>query len=137
MKYVTTFFVFMGIWIVASLFNGLLSGICLTVFDNAEYGNETMGLSLLFSFIFSIPFVGLVWLVTTIAQVSGKEGSALFQLVLGTTIICAVAGALFFIGVFSRDFSDGRYAVGASIIIAAVGAVMLFRSPIKGSQNNV
>jgi hypothetical protein len=134
MKYTTTFFVFMGIWFAASLFNGLLSGICLSVLDNKEYGNATLGLSMVFSFIFSIPFVGLVWLVTTIAQVSGKKGAALFQLVLGTTFFCAVTGAVLFIGIFTRDFGDGRFAVGASIIIAAVSAVLLFRSPIKGKE---
>jgi cation transport ATPase len=136
MKHVTTFFVFMGIWFTASLFNGLLSGICLSVLDNKEYGNETLRLSVICSFIFSIPFVGVVWLVTTIAQVSGKKGAALFQLVLRTTFFCAVAGALFFIGIFSRDFGNGRFAVGASIIIAAVSAVLLFRLSIKGKEES-
>lgn len=131
MKYVRTFFVFMGIWFAASLINGLLSGICLSVFDNKEYGNGTLGLSLIFSFVFSIPFVGVVWLVTAIAQLSGKNGDSLFQMVLGTAFICALAGALFFISAFDRDFSSGRYAVAAAIIISAVSAVLLFRSPLK------
>ncbi len=131
MKYISTTVVFLGIWFIASLLNGLLNGACLTMFDDKTYGNETLGLSMLFSFIFSIPFVGAVWLVTTIAQLAGKSGVALFQLVLGTALFCAIAGAIFFISAFGSDFGNGKYAAGLAIIISAVSAVMIFRSPLK------
>lgn len=133
MKHLSTFFIFMGIWFAASLLNGLLSGIYLGVFDNSQYGNGTLGLSVFFSFVFSIPFVGAVWMVTTIAHLAGKKGYALFQVALGATVICAFAGALFFISAFNRDFNNSRYAVAAAILISAVSAVLLFRSPLKAA----
>lgn len=133
MKYVTAFFIFIGIWLVASFLNGLLSGICLSLLDNSKYGTETFSLSMIFSFVFSVPLVGLVWLVNTIAQISGKTGAALFQLVLRTAIFCSLAGAIFFINAFSRSFNESRYAAGAGIVIAAVSAVLLFRPAIKGT----
>lgn len=137
MKYVTTLLVFFGIWIVASFINGVLSGICLSIMASEEFGKETFGFSLLFSFLFSIPFVGFVWFVTTVAQLAGSKGFVLFKTAVLTAGCCAVAGAVFFINAFSKDFKEASYAVGVSIIIAAITAVTIFRKQIKGHEATV
>jgi hypothetical protein len=137
MKYITTLFVFLGIWVLASFINGVLSGTCLTLYDGDKFGNETFNLSMIFSFIFSIPFAGIVWLVTAAAQFSGKTGFALFKTVVIAAFICALIGAILFIAVFGRQFKEASYAVGGCIIFSAITAVTIFRNQLKGNDEAV
>jgi hypothetical protein len=132
MKFITVLFVFFGIWLVASFTNGVLSGICLFIINNDDFGNEVIGLAILFSFVFSLPLVGIVWLVTTVAQITGTKGFALFKTAAITTSICAIAGAVFFAAAFSHDFKEAAYAVGACIIFSAILSVTIFRKQLKG-----
>jgi hypothetical protein len=133
MKHIKTFFAFIGIWFVASVLNGLLSGICITINSPNFYtaGAGTVVLALLFSFICSAPLVGMVWLITTIAQCNGRKGQALFQLILGTALVGAITGAVFFITTFGKEFKEVRYIVALCIIASALGAVLLFRNQLK------
>ena len=134
-KYIATIFTFFGVWFVASLLNGLLSGICIMLFNEEMGGGaETLPLSLLFSFLFSIPLVGIVWLVTTIAQVCGRKGHSLFQTILGATLICAFAGAIFFILTLGNEFNEAKYAVGFCVIFSALTAVLFFRNQFKTDE---
>ena len=131
MKYITTLFVFFGIWLLASFLNGIISGICLSFMSNEEYGRETFGFSMLFSFLFSIPLVSIVWVVTTVAQLAGSRGFVLFKIVVLTAVCSALSGAVFFINAFNKDFKEASYAVGASIVFSAVTAVTIFRNQFK------
>lgn len=131
MKYVRIFVVFIGVWFIASVLNGVISGICLSTAEPGAYGNETFGLSMIFSFIFSIPLVSVVWFVTFIAQLAGVGGFPLFRVVVIASIICAAGGTIFFIAAFEREFKEASYAAGAGIVVSAVTAVTIFRHTIK------
>ena len=124
-----TIVTFIGVWFVASLVNGILSGICISVGDSGMFANPagTIFLACICSFLFSIPLVGIVWLTAVIAQSSGKSGHALFQVVLLTAFIAGIAGALFFNSALGSEFKGAGYITGLCIIISATGAVLAFR----------
>jgi hypothetical protein len=136
MKYINIFFAFAGVWFVASVINGLLSGISLLLAGSI---NEPglIWLCIIFSFIFSTPLVAGVWLIATIAYAAGKTGFALFKITVIATLVFAIIGAIFFIAVFKNEFKSGSYAVGASVIFAALTAVTVFHKQIKGHETTV
>lgn len=134
-KYVTTTVIFIGIWFTASLLNGLLSGISILLLEkNWMEGNAgSIGLSFIFSFVFSVPLVGLVWFISLLAQASDKRGNELLQFVLGTALFCAAAGGLFFIYAFAAEFKNARFFIALSIMVSALSSVLLFRKQIKNN----
>ena len=132
-KYIKTTIVFIGIWFTAALLNGLLSGITITVIENSSL-KAYMGnifLSVIFSFVFSMPLVGLVWFVTIINQFLEKKGHELLQVVLGTALMCALIGAILFINTLGTEFRNARYIVGLCICISAMTSILIFRKQIK------
>jgi hypothetical protein len=135
-KYIKTFFTFIGVWFVASLLNGILSGICIMIFENDEFNGSAgvVVLACVFSFICSVPLIGMVWLSTTIAMANGKNGYALFQIILATAFFCALFGVVFFINTFGTEFKQSRYAAGLCIIISAIAGVLSFRNQLKTNE---
>ncbi len=135
-KYIKFTFIFLGIWAIASLVNGLLSGIAIAVLDNnsLSYPVGTLALAVVFSFAFSAPMVGLVWFIGIMAQLAEKKGDALLQFILGTSFVCAIAGALLFIYAFRDEFPNARYVTGLCIIVSALMAVLFFRKQIKAIE---
>jgi len=132
-KGIKTFVTFIGVWFVASLLNGALSGACLSIFGSEKFINSPglILLSCVASFIFSVPLVGVVWLITVIAQSTGKSGHSLFQVVLAAALFCGLAGALVFIITLGNEFKEARFAAGACIIISAMSGVLAFRKQLK------
>ena len=135
-KYLKTTLIFTGIWFAASLLNGVLSGISILVLDSGDMNNGagSFGLSVIFSFVFSVPMVGLVWFITLIGQAADKKGNELLQLALGTALFCSVGGALVFIYTIGTEFKDARFVVGFCIIVSALASVLLFRKQIKTNE---
>ncbi|MGF2413673.1 hypothetical protein [Ferruginibacter sp.] len=133
-KYIKTILIFIAVWFAASFLNGLISGIAITILDSKHLGADGMSLSFILSFILSIPFVGLVWLVTIIAQAHGSKGHAFFQTILTTTFICAILAAVFFVNTIGNDFTNAKFIVGLGIIISAVSAVLFFRNQFKADE---
>lgn len=134
-KYLKTTGIFFGVWFIASLLNGLLSGISIALLDSSSV-NDAMGnlfTSFVCSFVLSVPLVGLVWFVTIVAQVAEKKGDSLFQLVLRTALFCSIGGALVFIYAFKMQFTNARYVAGLAIIISALVSVLFFRKQIKSN----
>lgn len=132
-KYIKTTIVFIAIWFTAALLNGLLSGITIAAIENSSM-KAYMGnifLSVIFSFVFSAPLVGLVWFVTIITQFQEKKGHELLQLVLGTALICSLIGAILFINTLGTELKDARYLVGLCICISAMASILIFRKQIK------
>jgi ABC-type methionine transport system permease subunit len=130
------FFIFIGVWFIASLLNGLLSGICIAVFEKDTF-NTAAGmilLSCIFSFVFSMPLVILVWLITTIARAYGRKGHSLFQIILNAAFFCALTGAILFINTLGNEFKEARFATGFCIIISALGAILFFRNQLKTNE---
>jgi hypothetical protein len=135
-KYFKTTLIFTGIWFAASLLNGVLCGISIFVFDNGGMNNGagSFGLSVIFSFVFSVPMVGLVWFITLVGQAADKKGNDLLQLALGTAMFCSVGGALIFIYTIGTEFKDARYVLCFCIIFSALASVLLFRKQIKTNE---
>lgn len=135
-KYLKTTGTFIGVWFIASMLNGLLSGVSLAVLHShsVNEGMSNLALSFVLSFVCSAPLVGIVWFVTIMAQLADKKGDELFQFVLGTALLCAVAGALIFIFTLGTEFMNARYVAGLCIIISALAAVLFFRKQIKTNE---
>lgn len=134
-KYLKTTGIFFGVWFIASLLNGLLCGTSIAVLEkDFSTGNlQAFVYSIFFSFVFSAPIVGLVWFIAVVAQLADKKGDALFQLILGTALLCAVTGALIFMLTLGTEFKNARYIAGLCIIISALTAVLFFRKQIKAN----
>lgn len=135
-KYLKTTGIFFGVWFIASVFNGLLSGISLATLDSTSM-NDAMGilvLSMFFSFVFSGPMVGFVWFVAIMAQLAEKRGDELFQFVLRSTLFCAITGAVIFIYTLGAEFKNARYVAGFCIIFSALASVLMFRNKIKTNE---
>ena len=132
-KVVNTILIFIGVWFVAAVINGVLCGISISIFDSGSFTDSAGKVMLSFtcSFLFSIPLVGLVWLVTVIAQAIGKNGHDLFQVVLTAAFIGGLTGALFFVTALGDEFKEARFAAGLCIIISAVSSVLVFRKQLK------
>lgn len=131
-KYIKIIGVFIGVWFVAAIINGMLSGLSIALLEAGSNANPgTVALSVIFSFVFSVPVVGFVWVVTVIAQSADKTGNELFQLVLRTAFFTACVAAIVFINTLGREFLEARYAVGCSIVVSALAAILLFRNQIK------
>jgi len=135
-KYLKTTLIFAGIWFTASLLNGVLSGISILVLDSGGMNNGagTLGLSVIFSFVFSVPMVGLVWFIALMGQVTDKKGNDLLQFVLRTALFCSAAGALLFMFTIGTEFKNARVVVGLCIIVSALTSVLLFRKQIKTNE---
>lgn len=122
----------MGVWCTSAIINGLLSGISIVLLETGSNANPALaGLSVIFSFVFSVPAVGFVWFVTVIAQALDRKGSELFQLVLRTAFFTACLAAVFFINTMGTEFLKARYAVACSIVVSALAAILLFRNQLK------
>lgn len=132
-KYLNLTVTFIGVWFVASLLNGILSGVCILIFEgnafNASAG--TVVLACIFSFACSIPLVALVWLVTVVAMACGKYGHDLFQIILTAALSCALIGAIFFLLTFGNEFTGAKYWIALCIIITAMSGVLVFRQKLK------
>jgi len=134
-KYIKTTLIFAGIWFIAALINGLLSGLSIIFLDAAENANPgTLALSVIFSFVFSAPVVGLVWFITLMRQIADKKGDALFQFALSTAFICAFVAALIYTYTIGKEFMKARYVVACCIVISALAAVLMFRKQIKTNE---
>lgn len=134
-KYIKTTLIFAGVWFIAAVINGLSSGISIILLDKAANANPgTLALSVIFSFVFSAPVVGLVWFITLIGQVAGKKGDDLFQFALSTSFICAFVAALIFINTIGKEFMKARYVAALCIIVSALTAVLMFRKQIKTNE---
>ena len=135
-KQLKTCIIFLGIWVIASLLNGLLSGACIIIISSKMFteGVSVIGLALICSFLFSAPLVGVVWLVAFIAISSGRRGDTLFQTILAAALILGVIGAVFSILILKNEFNGAGYAVGACITASALAAPLFFRKAIKSND---
>jgi hypothetical protein len=132
-KYFRLTFIFIGVWFVASFINGILSSLLLRVFAKAEV--EEMELCILFSFIFSIPFIGLAWFIGIIACVNKTNGERLYEIILMTSFFIGFWGALFFAILLGFRFEIHSVLISLSIIVSAVSSILIFRKQIKSINN--
>lgn len=134
-KYIKTTLVFAGIWFCAALVNGLLSGVSIILLETDSNANPgTLGLAIIFSFVFSAPVVGFIWLITVIAQVTNKKGNELFRFVLNAAFFTACTVAIIFINTLGTEFMKARYAAACCIVVSALAATLIFRNQIKSYE---
>ena len=135
-KQAKTFFIFLGVWIIASFLNGFSSGICISIFCPATYdtGAGYIAMSVLLSFVLSAPLVGLLWLLSVIAISTGKRGDLLFQFILKAALVLALVGAVFFVLGLGNEFKEARYAVGFCILFSAISPLLFFRKQLKTDE---
>lgn len=120
------------IWIMASLINGLLCGISLSVI-NLNY-TEIIPDSIVIFFIslfFSAPGVFIFWIVLLIKIAGYITERALFRTALGTGFVLASATAAFCSKMFSDEFSNHSFVIAACIILSAMSSIMLHFNQIK------
>jgi len=132
-KYVKIFLIFIGIWAIAAIINGVISGICIGIIELNE-PNALMGvicIAVLFSFVCSAPVAGLTWLITCIAQRKGKHGFDLFKVSFLSALICSSIAAFLFIQILGNEFKNVNYALGICIVFSAISSILLFRNKIK------
>jgi hypothetical protein len=135
-KQAKTFFIFLGVWIIASFLNGFSSGICISIFcpPSHDTGAGYIALAVLLSFVLSAPLVGLLWLFSAIAISTGKKGDLLFQFILKAALVLALLGAVFFVLGLGNEFKEARYAVGFCILISAISPLLFFRKQLKTDE---
>lgn len=127
-RYIKLIAVFIGIWFVASLINGVFSMVTLSF---EEKNNGDIDFAIPASFIFSIPFVFLTWFTATIACIAGCVGEKLYQTVLHISFLIGIGAGIFF--KLCMDWLVGQFSIviAIGIVISAVSATIIFREKLK------
>lgn len=114
------------IWLLASLINGLLCGITLSVVHNiySEITADIIGIAFI-SLFFSAPGFLVFWFVLLIRILTDTKERALFRSALVTGFILASVTAFFCSKMFSSEFSNHFYIPAACIILSAISSIML------------
>lgn len=128
-KYLKLTLIFIGIWFVASGINGLLGTICIAVFDG-QSRDGNMLLALVCSFIFSIPFVFIIWLSGMLSIAAIKGYDRFYRLILYESFILSIVVAILFKGLFN-EFHDASLFLCVSTVVSAVTTIILFRNELK------
>jgi len=133
-KYLKLTLLFIAIWFIASVINGLLSTLCIT-FLGDKSGSEEALLSFIFSFIFSIPFVFVIWISGMISMSTLKTYDKVYRLLLYETFAVSIAGAFLFRDLF-KEFNGAAIGLEVSVVVSAVTTIMLFRKELKKINTN-
>lgn len=133
-KYLKLTLIFICIWIVASVLNGLLSTLIIVVFDQRE-SSGVIALSLLFSFIFSAPFVFVIWICGMVSMSITKIYDRVYRLLLYATFAISIAGAFLFKDLF-KEFKEASTPLSISVVLSAISSIMLFRKELKTINTN-
>jgi hypothetical protein len=114
------------IWILASLINGLLCSIFITL-SNAVYfeliGN--MLLVFIFSLFFSAPGFFIFWLILLFKISTYTTERALFRSALITGFVLASVTAFFGSKIFLSEFDNHSFIPAICIILSAMSSIML------------
>lgn len=114
------------IWLLASLINGLLCGISLSVVHNiySEITADIIGIAFI-SLFFSAPGFLVFWFILLVRILMDTKGRALFRSALVTGFILASITAFFSSKVFSSEFGYHFYIPFTCILLSAVSSIML------------
>jgi hypothetical protein len=127
-KYSKLISVYGKIWFAASVINAVISSfLILSSWDEGAF--FIFFLSLIFSFILSIPILLIAVLLASFL-LSVKVTENIFQVVLLVTFFVSIAGAICFKG-FLHEVNSNSFSLCASIVLSAVLAVIIFQHKIK------
>jgi hypothetical protein len=114
------------IWVLASLINGLLCAISLSIIYNiySELAGEIIGIAFI-SLFFSAPGFFIFWLILLFKISTYTTDRALFRSALTTGYILASVTAFFGSKMFSYEFDNHSLIPAACIILSAMSSIML------------
>ena len=114
------------IWLLASLINGLLCGISLSVLHNiySEITGDIIGIAFI-SLFFSVPGFLVFWFILLIRILMDTKERALFRSALVTGFILALITAIFGSKLFSSEFGYHFFIPFTCIMLSAVSSIML------------
>lgn len=127
MKLIKSSFVCFTIWMLAALFNAMLTSICLYSFS-ADFTprDGNFFLVFIFSLIFSVPGIIIFWIVLLV----NWNEDMLFRTLLKTGFIVAAASSLFLCTPIFDGITKHPLSLAPCIIIATIGSIMLHHSLI-------
>jgi hypothetical protein len=120
------------IWLMASLINGLLCGICFTII-NLNYAEIISYIIMIFflSLFFSAPVFFVFWIILLFKISTYTTERALFRSALITGFILASVTAYLGSKMFSSEFGHYSFVPAACIILSAMSRIMLHFKPFK------
>ena len=134
-KYIKLIGIFIGIWFIASLISG---GLSIAAFGFLEKNADmAVAVALPLSFVFSVPFVALTWLISIIARANGSKGEKLYKIVLHTSFFISLAGAIAFKILINGDAGElnaTSLAISIGIVVSAVSTVIIFRNKLRSIE---
>jgi len=133
-KYFKLTLLFIAIWFIASVINGLMSTACL-LFLGEESEKKNALLAFLFSFIFSVPFIFITWISGMIYMSSQKGYDKTYRFVLHETFAVSIIAAFLFRNLF-KEFKDASTGLELSVVVSAVSTIMIFRKELKQINTN-
>jgi hypothetical protein len=120
------------IWLLASLINGFLCGISLSIIYTiySKLAAEIVGVTFI-SLFFSAPDFFIFWLILLFKISTYTTERALFRSALITGFILASVTAYFGSKIFSYEFDNHSSIPAACIIISAMGSIMVHFKQFK------
>ena len=131
-KYFRLTFIFIGVWIIAWLINGILSILAFAI--SSKNVDMEMAFCIPISFVFSMPFVGITWIVAMISAANDQKGERLYRIILLASFFIGCVGAVFFTIAISYWHDASSITIPIVIILSAVSSIIIFRTKIKATQ---
>jgi hypothetical protein len=83
------------------------------------------------SFIFSTPFVVIIWILATASCMRGNIGEKLYKSVLQFSFFAGIGAAVFFKVLFGKGIGQASIIIAIGIVLSAVSATIIFRKNLK------
>lgn len=128
MAFIRSIFFSFTIWLLAAMFNALLSGAWLNVF--ASYFNEGAGtffLVFIFTLIFSIPGIFIFWIVL----LANWDEVFLFRLLLKAGLIISVLSSLLLYKLHLDEVAGQQLFLSFSIVVSTISSIMIHHHRIR------
>ena len=127
MKIIRSIFLSFTVWVLAALFNAILSSTCLYFFmPDFQYWAGGIAVVFFLSLIFSVPGIIIFWIVILF----NWDEDTLFRSLLKAGFIIAMASSLFLFTPIFKDFLKHPMILAPCILVATIGAIMLHHSTI-------
>ena len=123
--------VFLGVWLLASILNGLLFCITLFLLPTA-IDTSFIAISMLISLVVLGPIHVVAGFITFVAKEITKNEFKTFQVTLFVMLCSSIAAAVLIINM-DKQLGDTKYIVGLSVIISCITSTLFFRQSIKSN----
>ncbi len=134
MKYFQSAFYSFTIWVLASIINGITSGLYLIL--SGKMGPEALMGSLVFSLVFSLPGIFLFWIYFMIRLYKHSGGSKLFIELLNAALLVAIFSGIIFYQFLGNEFRSNNIVLMILGIVATLIALFVHRGTFLSSFTN-